>query len=71
MKEDVIRPYVDIMYVTPKIVYKKAHKVDFHESVHRDTITKMTNKMHYIDYFIIPGQLYTFRAMLLPIIRII
>jgi len=30
---------------------------------------KMTNKMHYIDYFIIPSQLYMFQAMFSPIIR--
>jgi len=30
---------------------------------------KMTNKMHYIDYFIIPSQLCMFRAMFSPIIR--
>jgi len=32
-------------------------------------IMKITNKMHYIDQFIIPSQLYMFRAMFSPIIR--
>jgi len=39
-------------------------KLDVHKSVHRDTTIKITNKMHYIDQFIIPSQLYIFRAML-------
>jgi len=30
---------------------------------------KITNKMNYIDSFIIPSQLYMFRAMISPIIR--
>jgi hypothetical protein len=30
---------------------------------------QITNKMHYIDKFIIPSQLYMFRAMFSPIIR--
>jgi len=30
---------------------------------------KITNKMHYIDYFIIPSRLYTFRATFSPTIR--
>jgi hypothetical protein len=30
---------------------------------------KITDKIHYIDKFIIPSQLYTFRAMFSPIIR--
>ena len=30
---------------------------------------KITNKMHYIDKFIIQSQLYTFRAIFSPIIR--
>ena len=30
---------------------------------------KITNKMHYVDLFIIPSQLYMFRAMFSPIIR--
>jgi len=29
---------------------------------------KITNKMHYIDSFIIPSQFYMFRAMFSPII---
>jgi len=33
------------------------------------TPIKITNKMHYIDQFIIPSQLYMFRAMFSPIIR--
>jgi hypothetical protein len=41
---------------------------DVHESVHRDTTMKITNKMHYIGSFIIPSQLYMFRAMFSPII---
>ena len=42
---------------------------DVHESVYRDTTMQITNKMHYIDYFIIPSQLYMFRATFSPIIR--
>jgi hypothetical protein len=42
---------------------------DVHESVHRDTITKITNKMHYIDLFIIPSRIYMFRAVFSPITR--
>jgi hypothetical protein len=30
---------------------------------------KITNKMHYIDLFIIPSRLYMFRAMFSPIIN--
>jgi hypothetical protein len=30
---------------------------------------KITNKMHYIDQFIIPSQLHMFREMFSPIIR--
>jgi len=37
--------------------------------VHRDTIMKITNKMHYVDQFIIPSQLYMLRAMFSPIIK--
>jgi len=44
-------------------------KLDVHKSVHRDTTMKITNKMHYIDQFIIPSRLYMFRAMFSPIIR--
>jgi hypothetical protein len=33
------------------------HVLDVHESVHRDTTMKITNKTHYIDEFIIPSQL--------------
>jgi len=44
-------------------------RFDVHESVHHDTTMKITNKMHYIDQFIIPGQLYMFRRMFSPIIR--
>jgi len=40
-----------------------------HESVHRDTTMKITNKMHYVDEFIISSQLYMFWAMFSPIIR--
>ena len=46
-------------------------QLDIHESVHRDTIMKVTNKMqlYRLIYFIIPSQLYMFRAMFSPIIR--
>jgi hypothetical protein len=44
-------------------------ELDVHESVHRDTTMPITNKMHYIDKFIIPSQIYMFRAMFSPIIR--
>jgi hypothetical protein len=44
-------------------------KLDAHESVNRDTSMKITNKMHYIDSFIIPSQLYMFWAMFSSIIR--
>jgi len=37
--------------------------------VHRDTTMKITNKMHYIDSFIIPSRFYMFRAMFPPITR--
>jgi hypothetical protein len=47
----------------------KDNKLDVYESMHRDTTTKITNKMHCIDYFIIPSQLYMFRAMSSSIIR--
>jgi hypothetical protein len=30
---------------------------DVYESVHRDITMKITNKMHYIDQFIIPSRL--------------
>jgi len=30
---------------------------------------KITNKVHYINYFIIPSPLYMFRAMFSPITR--
>ena len=43
--------------------------LDIHESVYRYTTTKITNKMHYIDSFIIPSQLYMFWSMFSPIIR--
>jgi hypothetical protein len=33
------------------------------------SVMKITNKMHYIDSFIIPSRLYIFRAMFSPIIR--
>jgi hypothetical protein len=42
--------------------------LDVHESLHRDTTIKLTNKMHYIDQFIIPSRLYMFLAMFSPII---
>jgi hypothetical protein len=42
---------------------------DVHESVHLDTTIKITNEMPYIDEFIVPSQLYMFRAMFSPIIR--
>jgi hypothetical protein len=45
------------------------HKLDVHDSMHRDVTIKITKKMHYIDWFIIPNQLYMFRAMILSIIR--
>jgi len=45
------------------------NKLDIHESVHRDTTKKITNKMHYMDEFIIPRELYMFRAMFSLIIR--
>jgi len=32
--------------------------LDVRESVHRDTTMKVTNRMHYIGYFIIPSQIY-------------
>jgi hypothetical protein len=44
-------------------------ELDVHESVHRDTTMKITNKMHYIYWFIIPCRLYMFRVMFSPIIR--
>jgi len=44
-------------------------KPDVHESVHRDTTMKITNKMHYAGSFIIPNQLYRFRANFSPITR--
>jgi hypothetical protein len=36
--------------VRQKLIKTGKYKPDVHESVHRDTIMKMTNKMHYIDY---------------------
>jgi hypothetical protein len=36
------------------MIIKESYVFDFHESVHRDTIMKITNKMHYINKFIIP-----------------
>ena len=43
-------------------------QTDVHESMHRNTTMKITNNMHYIEYFIIPSGLYMFRAMFSPII---
>jgi hypothetical protein len=43
--------------------------LDVREFVHRNTTMKITNKMHYIDLFIIQSRLYMFRAMFSPIIR--
>ena len=43
------------VYAVAEIEYtsysSKQHKskLDFHESVHRDTTMKITNKMHYVD----------------------
>jgi hypothetical protein len=51
----------------PKSWYFQGH--DVYESMHRDTTMKVTNKMHYINEFIIPSWLYMFRAMFSPIIR--
>jgi len=31
------------------LLKQQAYYLDVHESVHRDTIVKMTNKMHYMD----------------------
>ena len=45
------------------------YKLDIHESVHRDTIMKVTNKMQLYRLINIPSQLYMFRAMFSPIIR--
>jgi len=45
------------------------YKIHVHKSVHRDITMKITNKMHYIDSFIIPSQLYMFQKMFSPIIR--
>jgi hypothetical protein len=42
---------------------------DIHESVHRDTNMKITDKMHYRDQFIIASQVYMFRAMFSSNIR--
>jgi hypothetical protein len=49
--------------------YDPVNVLDVHESVHRDSTMKITNKMHYIDEFSIPSQLYMFRAKFSPIIR--
>jgi hypothetical protein len=56
-------------YWSPVYFQRSNTKVDVHESVHRDTTMTITNKMHYIDQFIIPSRLYMFRAMFTPIIR--
>ena len=32
-----------------KSLESRKYKIDVHESVHRDTTMKITNKMHYID----------------------
>jgi hypothetical protein len=47
------------------------YTIDVHESVYRDTIMKVTNKMqlYWLTYFIFLCQLYMFRAMFSPIIR--
>jgi predicted Kef-type K+ transport protein len=37
-----------------------------HESVHRDTTMKITNKMYYIVLLIIPSRLYKFRVIFRP-----
>jgi hypothetical protein len=34
----------------------EVHKLDVHTSVHRDTTMKITNKLHYIDKFVIPSR---------------
>jgi hypothetical protein len=50
-------------------VNQSSRYFDVHESVRRDTTMKITNKMHYIDQFIIPSQLYMLREMFSLIIR--
>jgi len=47
MRYSLIHPFYKIITV--------AH--DVHESMHRDTTMTITNKMHYIDEFIIPSRL--------------
>jgi hypothetical protein len=42
---------------------------DVHESVHRDTIMKVTNKMQLYMLIYFSCQLYMFRAMFSPIIK--
>jgi len=42
---------------------------DIYKSVHHNTTMKITNKMHYIDLFIIPSRFYMFRAKFSSIIR--
>jgi hypothetical protein len=45
------------------------YEPDVNESLHRDITRQITNKMQYIDLFIILSQLYMFRAMFSSIIR--
>ena len=52
-----------------KVLINTGTELDVHESLHRDTTMKVTNKMQYIDYFIIPSRLYMFLAIFLLIIR--
>jgi len=50
--------------------FKKIHKnFDVHESVHRVTIMKVTNKMQLYRLIYFSSQLYKFRAMFSSIIR--
>jgi hypothetical protein len=43
--------------------------LDVYESVHRDTIMKVTNTIHYIEKFTFSSRPYVFRAMFSSIIR--
>ena len=45
------------------------NEFDIHETVHRDTIMKVTNKMQIYRLIYYSIQLYMFRAMFSPIIR--
>jgi hypothetical protein len=41
--------YISVLTQTNKHTHTNTREFDVHESVHRDAIVKMTNKMHYID----------------------